>query len=99
MTKQKTLKTEYKVIGYYLEYFVDGKFIGSKPCEQDAARNLGWAGKRFAYATSDIKLDRNKTIKAGTKYYTYYNQLCGKLKGTHDEKVTNLYNLNAWRIK
>ena len=93
------ISTEFKVIGYFEEYFVDGKFIGSKNCDAQPNRNLGWSGRKTAYAANDIILDRNKKIKAGTKYYTYIQQLCGKLKGTHAEKVSNLYNLNAFRLK
>jgi hypothetical protein len=93
------ITTDYEILGYFEEYFVDGKFVGSKNCDAQPKRNLGWSGRKTAYASTDIQLDRNKKIKAGTKYYTYIQQLCGKLKGTQEEKVSNLYNLNAWRLK
>tara|TARA_R110001592_G_scaffold336952_1_gene622722 strand:+ start:501 stop:791 length:291 start_codon:yes stop_codon:yes gene_type:complete len=93
------ISTEFEVLGFFEEYFVDGKYVGTKNCDAQPNRDLGWFGRKTTYATQDLYLDRNKKITAGTKYYTYVQQLCGKLKGTQEEKISNLHNLNAWRYK
>ncbi len=48
------ISTEFKVIGYFEEYFVDGKFIGSKKCNKQPNRNLGWWGRQEGFAGVEL---------------------------------------------
>lgn len=71
---------EFKTIGYFLEYFVNGKYIGSKSThiEDDTNVVIGYAGKQTHIAQEDIVLDRNKKVKKGQTYHTYLQRLQGK---------------------
>jgi len=99
MNKNTNIKNGFEVIGYFEEYLVDNKFIGTKRVEFDPSRSLGWAGRKTFYAAKDIILDRGKKIKAGTKYYTYLQQLCGKYHGTQKEKINAIQQSQAWKLR
>lgn len=92
-------QTKFQVLGYFEEYFIDGKFIGTLPCQYDSQRQFGWFGRKTSYATEDIILERGKKIKAGTKYYTYVQQLCGKFQGSQEEKVNAIQQSQAWKLR
>jgi len=65
-------------IGYFEEYFIDSKFIGTKVClKQD--REIGYYGKKIFISDTEIKLDNKKTIKKGIEYYTRYYPLNGRI--------------------
>jgi len=72
------MKTIFKDLGYFLEYFIDGKFIGTKMIDQPDREIIGYYGKTESTATDDIKLQSKKIIKKGTKYYTRLYPLCGE---------------------
>ena len=72
------MKTIFKDLGYFLEYFIDGKFIGTKMINQPDREIIGYYGKIESIATDDIKLESKKIIKKGTKYYTRLYPLCGQ---------------------
>ena len=72
------MKTIFKDLGYFIEYFIDGKFIGTKMIDQPDREIIGYYGKIESIATDNIKLERNKIIKKGTKYYTRLYPLCGQ---------------------
>ena len=99
MKNKQNTKTTFKVLGYFEEYFIDGKFIGTKPCNYDGQRTFGWFGRKTDYATEDIILESGKKIKAGTKYYTYLQQLCGKFQGTQKEKINAIQQSQAWKLR
>jgi len=67
-------------IGYFLEYFIDNKFIGTKLLEQPDRDEVGYYGRIDAIAETDIILQGKKVIKQGTKYYTRMYPLCGRKK-------------------
>jgi hypothetical protein len=70
---------EFNTIGYFLEYFVNSKYIGSKSIQiKDTNIIFGYASKQSGIAEEDIILDRNKKIKKGQKYHTYLQKLQGK---------------------
>jgi len=66
-----------KTIGYFEEFLINGKFIGTKVCEQQN-REIGYYGKETKTAESNIVLDNKKTIKSGQEYYTRYYPLNGR---------------------
>ena len=68
---KSNIKTTFKVLGYYEEYFVDNKFVGTKPSEFDGERTLGWFGRQTSYATEDLILERGKKIKTGVVGYGF----------------------------
>tara|TARA_R110000803_G_scaffold23796_1_gene58051 strand:+ start:1904 stop:2125 length:222 start_codon:yes stop_codon:yes gene_type:complete len=68
----------FKDIGYFLEYYIDGKYIGTTLIDQPDRDEIGYYGKQEAKADTDIKLQGKKTIKKGTNYYTRMYPLCGQ---------------------
>lgn len=65
-------------IGYFEEFMVQGKFIGTLLCEKQD-REIGYYGKKTITANEDIVLQNKKKIKKGTEFYTRYYPLNGKL--------------------
>jgi len=68
----------FKDIGYFLEYYVDGKFIGTTLLDEPDRAEIGYYSKQDAIAEQDIHLQSKKRIKQGTKYYTRMYPLCGR---------------------
>jgi len=68
----------FKDLGYFVEYCVDGKLIGTLLIDNPDREEIGYYSRIDAIADSDIKLQRNKIIKKGTKYYTRLYPLCGQ---------------------
>tara|TARA_R110002049_G_scaffold130412_6_gene288796 strand:- start:586 stop:807 length:222 start_codon:yes stop_codon:yes gene_type:complete len=68
----------FKDLGYFVEYCVDGKLIGTLLIDNPDREDIGYYSRIDAIADSDIKLQRNKIIKKGTKYYTRLYPLCGQ---------------------
>lgn len=66
-------------IGYFEEYIVNNKFIGTLVCEEQN-RIIGYYGKKISIAKKDIDLQNKKKIKKGTEFYTRYYPLNGKVK-------------------
>jgi hypothetical protein len=64
-------------IGYFEEFFINGKFIGTKIC-QEQNREIGYYGKEIKIANNDFVLDNKKKIKIGQEYYTRYYPLNGR---------------------
>ena len=90
-------KNTFKIIGYYEDYFVDNKYIGSKSCAEQPDRTQGFFGQRYFFATDDIILEKGKKIKTGTKYKTYYSQLSGQYNGTQEDKLQAIQQSTAWK--
>lgn len=68
----------FKDIGYFLEYYVDGKFIGTTLLDEPDREEIGYYSRQDAIAEQDIQLQSKKRIKQGTKYYTRIYPLCGR---------------------
>jgi hypothetical protein len=66
-----------EIIGYFEEYFINGKFIGTKKCEKQD-REIGYYGKRLYFSDTDVILDNKKVIKKGNEYYSRYYPLNGR---------------------
>lgn len=63
-------------IGYFEEFYIDKKFIGTKICEKQN-REIGYYGKIIYKAKENIVLNNKKIIKKGQEYYTRYYPLNG----------------------
>lgn len=74
------MKNAFENIGYFVEYMVDGKFMGSIEIPQPDRKEVGYYGRIDAVATEDIVFKNKRRIKAGTHYYTRMYPLCGKRK-------------------
>jgi hypothetical protein len=73
------MKTIFKESGFFLEYMIDGKFIGTTLIDTPDRKEVGYYGRINAVATEDLKIGK-KIIKKGTNYYTRMYPLCGKKK-------------------
>ena len=65
-------KSKYEIFGFYLEYFVDNKYMGSIDCEYEENRKPGYTGRKLETIEKNIITNSNKIIKAGTKVMTLY---------------------------
>lgn len=63
-------------LGYFKEYYIDNKFIGTIPCEKD--QEIGYEGRKTSTTTEKITLQNQKTIKAGQEVTTIVYPLNGK---------------------
>lgn len=68
----------FKELGYYKEYYINNKYIGSVKCEKDR-ETIGYSGKINEATTSNITLDNKKVIKSNTEVTTLLYPLCGKI--------------------
>lgn len=78
---------EFHTIGYFVEYYVSGKFIGSINVDKPDRDVYGYNGKVISTLESDIVLDRKKKIKAGTEVTTMLFPINGRLKKEINESV------------
>ncbi len=65
-------------LGFFKEYFVNGKFIGTCKCEKDR-EIVGYIGRMTESTDENILLDNKKIIKKNTEVVTYLYPLTGKL--------------------
>lgn len=64
--------------GYYKEYYLNGKYIGSIKTDKD--RNvIGYNGRLNENIETIIILDNKKKLKLNTIYQTILYPLCGKM--------------------
>ena len=74
------MTTHFEDLGYFLEYLVDGKYIGSINIDKPDREQIGYYGKIDAIAEKDIVFKNKKRIKKGQHYYTRMYPLCGQKK-------------------
>lgn len=63
--------------GFFKDYFLDGKFIGSLINVEQDRDVFGYYGRKKEVLTENIKF-KNKTIKKGTIVTTELQVICGK---------------------
>lgn len=67
----------FKELGYYKEFYLNGKMIGLANCELDR-EEIGYNGRKKEIFDSTIVLTNNKKIKPQVEYLTIVYPLCGK---------------------
>jgi len=72
------MTTAFKNIGYFVEYMVDNKFVGTVIIQEPDRAEVGYYGRIDAVANEDIVFKNKKRIKKGTHYYTRMYPLCGE---------------------
>lgn len=66
-------------IGYHIDYYVSGQFIGSCRFEGEPDRIGGYEGRRVETLEEDVITLNGRLIKKGTEATTELIPLCGKL--------------------
>lgn len=64
-------------LGYFKEYYIDNKFIGTIPCDKDR-EIFGFFGKMNEVLESEIILSNNRKIKKGAYVQTMLFEFCGQ---------------------
>lgn len=70
--------TKFEHLGFFLEYIVDGKYIGCINVEENDRGSVGYESTVHEVAVEDIVFKSKKRIKKGTSFYTRIYPLCGK---------------------
>lgn len=65
-------------LGYFKEYYIDSKLIGSVRCEKDREL-IGYAGRKHEIIIHAVILDNKKQVKAGVVAMTMIYPLNGKV--------------------
>lgn len=66
-------------LGYFKEYYIGNKFIGTLPSVKDR-EVIGYCGQTKETILERLELQNNKVIKPNTEVTTILYPLCGKLK-------------------
>jgi len=69
----------FEQLGFFRDYFVDGKFVGSVKLN-DYEGQIGYYSKKTLVVENEIVLDNKRKIKKGTTTYHFTYPLNGKLK-------------------
>jgi hypothetical protein len=69
----------FKDLGYYKEFYINSKFIGTLQSDKDR-EVIGYFGRKTETTTERIELDNKKVIKPNTEVVTMLYPLCGELK-------------------
>ena len=70
--------SQFEQLGYFTDYMIDNKYIGSIIIEKPDRETIGYFGRIDEIATKDIILDNKKRIKKGQSFKTMMYPLCGK---------------------
>jgi hypothetical protein len=68
----------FEELGYFKEYFIGSKSIGTLPCEKEQ-EVMGYTGRVSEVLKNEIVLSNGKKIKAGTRVVSVIYPLCGKM--------------------
>lgn len=70
----------FEIKGYTIDYYVNGKTIGSIRVEKPDRELFGYEGKIITTLTEDVTLSNKRIIKKGTVVLTECMPICGKSK-------------------
>jgi hypothetical protein len=82
MAKEIEIKSNrFEILGFFRNYWVNRKLMGSVRLEKPDRKDLGWSGKKNEVLKENVYLtDTKKTLKKGTEVMTELNALYGKSK-------------------
>lgn len=72
------MKQIFKIEGYELSYYVNGKFFGTKPIDGPDREKFGYEGRKEFQVTEDVQIGK-KTIKKGSIVKTELNPVMGRM--------------------
>jgi hypothetical protein len=72
------MKEIYKIEGYTLSYFVDGKLLAQRTISEPDRTTFGFEGGKDVKLTEDITLGK-KTLKKGTIVRTELTPIMGRI--------------------
>jgi hypothetical protein len=84
------MKTNFEIIGYNIDIYFNKKYFGSIPIEKPDREVMGYTGRKTEILEKDFSY-KNKKLKAGVEVVTECIPLCGRLKGTLEEKKQLLF--------
>ena len=67
-------------LGYFIEFIVDGEYMGSIRIVSPDREEIGYAGQQKHVSEDTIELDNGERIGNNTVYLTRLYPLCGKMK-------------------
>ena len=71
--------SKFEHLGYFKEYYVNGRFIGMLTCEKDRDI-IGYSGRTTEVTDKKITLDNRRVIFPATEVQTILYPLTGKRK-------------------
>ena len=78
---------DFITIGYFEDYYQNGKFMGNIICDEQPDRKYGYKGRKMKCLSEPLILNNGKKLKPGI-YRTSYNRLCGRYNGSQEEKIS-----------
>lgn len=72
-------ENKFNLLGYYKDYYVNRKFVGSIRIEEKDREVFGYTGRKEEVLTEDLVINKKK-IKKGTTVVTELGVLCGRIK-------------------
>lgn len=75
----KSIESKFEHLGYFKEYYLNCKFIGTLKCDKDRD-TFGYFGRQKEVLKSNITLENKKVLKQGLEIETMLFPLCGKIK-------------------
>ena len=73
------METPFEQLGFFKEYYLNGKFFGSLNIETPDRNTIGYNGRRDEILNETLTFNKGR-IKAGTTVQTIIYPLCGRLK-------------------
>lgn len=72
-------ENKFNLLGYYKDYYVNRKFVGTLRIEEKDREVFGYTGRKEEVLTEDLVINKKK-IKKGTTVVTELGVLCGRIK-------------------
>ena len=69
----------FEYIGWFKDYYLDGKYMGSVNIEHPDREVTGYNGRMVEVIQQTIKTNTKKTLKVGMVVKTEIYPLCGKM--------------------
>lgn len=86
------MKVEFETHGYFLEFRIRQRYIGSLKLDKPDRKTVGYFGRKQYILEEDVYLDNKKKIKKGTEVDTWMYPICGRIKGDMKHRLDVLYN-------